>query len=124
MSGIQTLLMAVFSALLVQAGSAQAQSCKPDQAWHHQHSKLEQDIVSTDIKGSRATRIEVCRDEIASGAKLNVVIQYAGERTPSPLVEGKCSSLFAKWAIVRSTGVQAAAGSAAEAKGVYRVCRE
>ena len=124
MSAVQRLLVTCFSVASIYAAPALAESCKPDQIWSHKHAAAKPETISDDIKGSRATRIEVCRDMVDSGANLKVTTHFEGNREPTLLAQGKCKHKLAKWAIVRSVGAQTDSNTPAEAKGVYRICKE
>ena len=114
----------VTTTLVVSPLSLRAQSCKPEQSWELSHTQAKTRTLTQDIKGSRATRIEVCRADEPSGANLKVVVQYEGMREPQPLAVADCTDRFAKWAVIKSTGTQTESGGAAMARGSYKICRE
>ena len=113
---------AIFTALF--SASVHAQSCKPEVAWKHEHAKAEADTITDDIKGTRATRIEVCRDKEASETGLAVELQFAGSHGSRALPAGTCLNKLAKWAVIKSRDKQASDGVPKTAQGSYKICRE
>jgi len=119
----------VIHALIVGLGSLLAvpgvfaQSCKDEVNWMHEHATEDSGAVTTDIKGTRATRITVCRAPEAPAPELKVEVVFPGSHTPRPLPEGQCTDTLAKWAIVRSQRVKGTTG-AAKVMGTYQVCKE
>jgi hypothetical protein len=116
------LLSALSAAVFV--SSASAQSCKPDVPWQHEHvaGKGEQ-VVTTDVTGSRATRLEICRTDVGTAKGVDVELRFEGSHGERPLAAGECAQKFAKWAVVRSH-VAKDATDVGPVAGVYRVCRE
>ena len=112
------LAFALAAGLAVPAASA---SCKADVAWQHEHAEAKATTVTTDVKGNRATRIEVCRDDAAS-AEVEVEVRFDGSHAGRPLPAGECTGKLAKWSVIRSIGTKAAAGAVSVA-GMYRVCK-
>ena len=112
------IVVAVFS------GPLQAQSCKPEQDWRSEHSKSKADTITHDIKGSRATRIEVCRAKEDSGKALDVEVRFEGGQDVRALAEGACHNKLTKWAVIKSHGTQTADGKPAIALGTYKICKD
>jgi Cu/Zn superoxide dismutase len=113
------LAVALAAGLAVPAASA---SCKADVAWQHEHAEASSTTETTDVKGNRATRIEVCRDDAAS-AEVEVEVRFDGSHGARALPAGQCTGKLAKWAVIRSIGTKAAAG-AVSVGGLYRVCKD
>jgi len=111
-----------FAALLA-SPAGYGQSCKPKENWVHEHAAAEHDTRTTDIKGNRATHIEVCRAAQPAPAGLKVEVSFPGSREPRPLEAGQCTGRSAKWAVVRSRGARDASGPA-QVSGTYEVCKE
>ncbi len=105
------------------AGTARAAGCAAAQPWSHEHADAESETITTDIKGKRNTRIEICRTAEPSGDKLVVEVSFAGAHQARPLPVGDCTDKFAQWAVVRTKGTKTDAGPA-KAVGTYAICKE
>jgi hypothetical protein len=116
------LLSSVLAAVIT-APAAQAQTCKADVPWEHEHASGKAHVVTTDIKGSGSTRIEVCRGKESSADELPVAVQFAGSHGARELKPGQCTDKLAKWAIIRTQAAKAAGGPA-KVGGVYRICKD
>lgn len=106
------------------APGASALSCKEDVVWEHVHVEIKGSPQVTDVKGSRATLLEVCRtDDGASVKGLIAEVRFEGSHGERELVVGECTKKFAKWAVVRSASTKEGPGTGTIA-GLYRICRE
>lgn len=110
-------------AAAVAAPAASAQSCKPDVPWKHEHADAKSSTVTTDVKGNRGTRIEVCRDDAAGAGEVELEVRFDGSHGARALPAGECTGKLAKWAVIRSIGTKAADGPATLG-GVYRICKQ
>jgi hypothetical protein len=109
--------------LCVGVPSASAQSCQPDVPWKHEHADAKSTTVTTDIKGNRATRIEVCRDAEPAPAEVELEVRFDGSHAGRELPAGECTGKLAKWAVIRTIGTKSAAGPVSVG-GMYRVCKD
>jgi len=116
-------LLSLGLAAALAAAPAGAETCKADVAWKHRHEDASPDTQITDVQGTRATRIEVCRDAGSGGEALKVEVQFAGSHSSQALAAGSCDGRYTKWALVRSIGAAGAQGPS-EVGGVYRICKE
>lgn len=108
---------------LLAASTVSAQSCKDEMNWMHEHATEKSETVTTDIAGSRATRITVCRAPKSAAPELRVEVLFPSSHTPRPLPEGQCTDTLAKWAIVRTQRIKGTVGPA-KVMGTYQVCKE
>lgn len=112
---------ALGSVLLV--SGAQAQSCKSEGPWQHEHTAAKRETVTTNVEGSRATRIEVCRAAQPEAPGLDVEVVFHGSHEGRPLAAGRCVDSLSKWAVIRSTATKDQADPVTVA-GTYKACRE
>ena len=120
---VSRLALAAAIAAGIGVPAVSAQSCKPDVAWKHEHADAKSSTVTTDVKGTRATRIEVCRDDGAAPAEVEVEVRFDGSHGGRELPAGECTGKLAKWAVIRTIGTKADSGTST-VSGLYRVCKD
>ena len=109
--------------MFLATSTASAQACKAEEKWRHEHATAKSETITTDIAGTRATRITVCRAQESAATALKVEVVFPTSHTPRTLPPGQCTDTLAKWAIVRTQGKKDADGPSV-AMGTYQVCRE
>ena len=101
----------------------EAKTCKPDVTWQHEHVKDKSQRRTTDVKGTRATILEICFTDDSAGKDLKVEVLFEGQHEGRPITAGECFEQYSKWAVIRSHGTKNADGPAA-VSGLYRICKE